>query len=79
MNRDEICRYLVTVAAQQAGLPGNAASTIACQVLTFAARAIERGKNPVESLTRLADLDPQFDAISKAADAAAAEKFRGVK
>jgi hypothetical protein len=78
MTREEVARYLETasVAYQVLGNPG---ADVACKLLHFAATAIAMGKDPITHLSRLTDLDPQFDAISKAADAAAAEKFRGVK
>lgn len=50
---------------------------IAYGLLHFGAAVLRRGKDPVEHLSRLIDIGPEFDAISKAADAAAKAKFEG--
>jgi hypothetical protein len=77
MSKEEIARYLETAAQLQHAFTDNPAAEVAGKILHFAALALSLGKDPISHLSRLADIDPQFDAISKAADAAAHAKFSG--
>jgi hypothetical protein len=76
MTRQEIAKYLEAAAALEAKIAGeNAAAKIMHDLLHFAAVILTSGGDPVVHLSRLADIGPDFDAASKAADAAAAAKF----
>lgn len=73
-DHEDLARGLVALANQ---LPDTKAGIVAKAILHFAAKIAMMGKDPVAHLSRLPDLDPAFDAASKAADAAAFGKFHG--
>lgn len=74
MNHDTVAKGLLELSAYAEKIPGEV-GVIASALLRFAAIIVRQGGNPVEHLSRLADLDPGFDAASKAADADATRKF----
>jgi hypothetical protein len=74
MNMTELAESVNQIAdyAKKLGTP---AGEIAYMLLHFGAVIIRKGGDPVTHLSRLLDLEPSFDAISKATDAAAHAKF----
>lgn len=76
MTNQEIAKYLESAAALEEKVMGiNPAAKVMHDLLHFAAVMLYKGGDPVVHLSRMVDINPDFDAVSKAADAAAAEKF----
>lgn len=74
MNSEATAAVLESLSKEAEKL-GNVGGLIAARLLHFAAVLVRQGKDPVDHLSRLADLNAGFDAASKAADTAAHAKF----
>lgn len=74
----DIAKGLDLAAAAVKALPiDEKAKLVAEHLLHFGAVMLRRGDDPVAHLSRILDINPGFDAASKAADADAARKFAG--